>query len=221
VELFLADIFHEVDEEVRRERLQKLWDRYSIYIIALAVLIVAGIGTWRGYEWWVAKQAAAAGAKFEAALTLSEQGKHAEAEAAFAKIAAEAPVGYRMLARFRAAAELATTKPADAVKAYDQIAGDASLGTTLQDLAGIRASMLLVDNAPLSEMKKRLDPLAAPDRSFRASAREMLALSAWHNHDFTSARHYIDMMATDTETPPGARARVEVLSALIAAGDKS
>ena len=46
----MADIFHEVDEEVRRERLQKLWDRYSIYLIALAVLIVAGIGAWRGYE---------------------------------------------------------------------------------------------------------------------------------------------------------------------------
>jgi hypothetical protein len=217
----LADIFHEVDEEVRRERLQKLWDRYSIYLIALAVLIVAGIGGWRGYEYWQAKQAAEAGAKFEAALTLSEQGKHAEAEAAFAAIAAEAPVGYRVLARFRAAAELAQTKPADAVKAYDQIAADASLSETLQDLAALRAGMLLVDSAPLAELQKRLQPLTEPSRSFRASAREMLALSAWHNHDVTAARHYIDMMATDAETPPGARARAEVLSALIAAGGKS
>jgi hypothetical protein len=221
VELSLADIFHEVDEEVRRERLQNLWDRYSVHIIVLAVLIVAAIGAWRGYEWWVAKQAAAAGAKFEAALTLSEQGKHAEAEADFAKIAAEAPAGYRVLARFRAAAELAATKPAYAVKAYDDIANDASLGTTLQDLASLRAGMLLVDSAPLSEMEKRLGPLASPGRSFRASAREFLALSAWHNHDFTAARHYIDMMAADAETPPGARARAEVLSALMAASGKS
>ena len=71
----MADIFHEVDEEVRRERLKKLWDRYSLYFIALAVLIVAGIGGWRGYEYWVAKKAAAAGAEFEAAVTLSEEGK--------------------------------------------------------------------------------------------------------------------------------------------------
>jgi hypothetical protein len=217
----LADIFHEVDEEVRRERLQKLWDRYSILIIAIAVVIVAGIGAWRSYEWWQAKQAAAAGAKFEVALTLSEQGKHVEAEQAFAQIAAEAPAGYRVLARFRAAAELAQTKPADAVTAFDKIAADASLSQTLQDLAGLRASMLLVDSAPLVEMKKRLDPIAEAGRSFRGSAREMLALSAWHNHDIATARHYIDMMANDAETPPGARARAEVLSALIAAGGKS
>ena len=196
--------------------------RYSIYIIALAVLIVAGIGAWRGYEYWQAKKAAAAGAAFEAALILSEAGKHAEAEAAFAKIAAEAPAGYRLLARLRAAAELAQTKPADAVKAYDELAADASLGPTLQDLAAVRAGMLMVDNAPLADMQHRLDPVAEPGHAFRHSARELLALSAWRNHDFTAARRYIDMIATDAETPPGTRARAEVLSALIAAdGGKS
>ena len=213
----MADIFHEVDEEVRRERLQKLWDRYSIYVIALAVLIVAAIGGWRGYEYWEAKKAAAAGAAFESALNLSEAGKHAEAESAFAKIATEAPAGYRTLARLRAAAELAQTKRADAVKAYDELAADTSLGATLQDLAAVRAGMLMVDSAPLSDMRRRLDPVSEPDRTFRHSARELLALSAWRNHDFTAARRYIDMIATDAETPPGTRARADVLSALIAA----
>jgi hypothetical protein len=217
LEQFVADIFHEVDEEVRRERLQQLWDRYSIYVIALAVLIVAAIGAWRGYEYWEAKKAAAAGAAFESALSLSEAGKHAEAEAAFAKVAAEAPAGYRMLARLRAAAELAQTKRADAVKAYDELAADTSLGATLQDLAAVRAGMLMVDSAPLSDMRRRLDPVSEPGRTFRHSARELLALSAWRNHDFTAARRYIDMIATDAETPPGTRARADVLSALIAA----
>ena len=213
----MADIFHEVDEEVRRERLQQLWDRYSIYVIALAVLIVAAIGAWRGYEYWEAKKAATAGAAFESALSLSEAGKHAEAEAAFAKVAAEAPAGYRTLARLRAAAELAQTKRADAVKAYDELAADTSLGATLQDLAAVRAGMLMVDSAPLSDMRRRLDPVAEPGHTFRHSARELLALSAWRNHDFTAARRYIDMIATDSETPPGTRARADVLSALIAA----
>ena len=217
----MADIFHEVDEEVRRERLQKLWDTYGIYVIALAVLIVAGIGAWRGYEYWQAKKAAAAGAAFESALSLSEEGKHAEADAAFAKIAAEAPAGYRILARLRAAAELAESKPADAVKAYDELAADNSLGSTLQDLAAIRAGMLVLDTAPLADMQRRLGAVAEPGRSFRHNARELLALSAWRNHDIAAARRYIDMIANDGESPPGARARAEVLAALIAGSGKS
>jgi hypothetical protein len=217
----VADIFHEVDEEVRREQLKKLWDRYSIVLIAAAVLIVAGIGAWRGYEWYITKKATEAGAQFEAAITLAEQGKPAEAEAAFAKVAADAPYGYRTLARLRAAAAAAQVKPADAVKAYDAIAADGSLGAIWQDLAAVRAGMLLVDTAPLAEMQKRLDPLSEPGRIYRHSARELLALSAWKNNDATAAKRYLDMIAADGETPPGTRQRIDVLSALIAANGKS
>jgi hypothetical protein len=217
----VADIFHEVDEEVRREQLKRLWDRYSIYLIALAVLIVASIAGWRGYEYWVAKRAAAAGAEFEAAMALSEEGKRAEAEAAFAKVAAEAPAGYRVLARMRAAGALAQSKPADAVKAYDEISADGSLGTIWQDLAAVRAGLLLVDTAPLADMRRRLDPIAEPTRSFRHTARELLALSAWRNHDVGAARKYLDMIAGDAESPIGVRARADVLSALITADGKS
>ena len=217
----MADIFHEVDEEVRREQLKKLWDRYSIYLIALAVLIVAGMAAWRGYEYWVAKKAAAAGAEFEAAIALNEEGKRGEAEAAFAKVASEAPAGYRVLARMRAAGALAQSKPADAVKAYDEISADASLGTIWQDLAAVRAGLLLVDTAPLADMRRRLDPVAEPTRSFRHTARELLALSAWRNHDVAAARKYIDMIAGDAESPIGVRARADVLSALITADGKS
>ncbi len=53
---FVSDIFHEVDEEVRREQLKKLWDRYGNYVVAAVVLLIAGIGAWRGYEWWEAKK---------------------------------------------------------------------------------------------------------------------------------------------------------------------
>jgi hypothetical protein len=217
----VADIFHEVDEEVRREQLKKLWDKYSIVLIAAAVLIVAGIAGWRGYEYYAGKKAAEAGAQFEAALTLVEQGKQADAEAAFAKIAGDAPQGYRLLARFQAASALARTKQPDGIKAYDDLAADASLGRTWQDLAGVRAGILLVDTAPLADMQKRLDPLTEPGRPYRHTARELLALSAWKNADAAAAKRYIDMIAADGETPPGTRSRVDVLSALIAANGKS
>jgi hypothetical protein len=121
----------------------------------------------------------------------------------------------------RAAGALAQVKPGDAVKAFDELSADTSLGTTWQDLAAVRSGMLLVDTASLTEMRRRLDPVAEPTRSFRHTARELLALSAWRNHDFVAARRYLDMIATDAETPPGTRARAEVLSSLIIGDGKS
>jgi hypothetical protein len=34
----VSDIFQEVDEEVRREQLKKLWDRYGNYVVVAAFL---------------------------------------------------------------------------------------------------------------------------------------------------------------------------------------
>ena len=121
----MSELFDEVDEEVRREQLKKLWDKYSIYVVALAILIVAGVGGWRGYQYLEAKKAAEAGAAFDRAAELSDQNKHAEAEAAFADLAAKGPSGYRILARLRTAAEIAARDKAAAAKMFDEIAADA------------------------------------------------------------------------------------------------
>ncbi len=212
----MADIFQEVDEEVRREKLKQLWERYSLLIIAACVLIVVGIGAWRGYDWYVAREAAKAGARFEAAVSLMEQNKAKEAEAAFADIAKTAPAGYAMLARLREANALAASDKAAAVKAYDALAADGGVPPVFKDLASVRAGILLVDTAQFSEMQHRLDPLAQSDRAFRHSARELLALSAWRNNDVSAAKKYLDLIAKDAETPSGVRARADVLAALIA-----
>ncbi len=211
----MSELFDEVDEEVRREQLKKLWDKYSIYIIALMVLFIAGVGGWRGYQYLEAKKAAEAGAAFEKAVELSDQGKHAEAEAAFNEIAAKAPTGYRTLARLRAAAEAASRDPKAAAKLYDDVAADRSAGAEQQALATIRAAGLMLDSAGYADMQQRLEPSTAAGSTFRHTAREMLALSAWRNGDMTAARKWLDAIAEDGETPPALRSRAEALQALL------
>ncbi len=70
-------------------------------------------------------------------------------------------------------------------------------------------------------MQRRLEPLTAPERTFRHSAREMLALAAWRAGDATAAKRWFDMILTDPETPAANRSRVEMLMALLAAEGKS
>lgn len=216
----MADIFQEVDEEVRRERLIKLWQRYGNLIIALCILIVAAVGGWRGYEWWQTRKAAESGAAFEAAVRLAEDGKHQEAEAAFAKLAADGSAGYRPLARLRVAAELTGTDKAAAIKAYDEIAADRNAGQVIQDLAALRSGFLLVDTAPYSGIRQRLEPQTAADKPFRHSARELLALSAWKSGDTAAAKQWATMIINDPLTPQGTRSRAEVLTELIASSGK-
>ena len=214
----MSDIFQEVDEEVRREQLKKLWERNQSLIVAAVVLVLAGVGGYRGYEYWQGKRSAEAGAAFEAAVTLSEQGKHADAEAAFAKVAETSTASYRTLALLREAAELAQSDPKAAIGAYDKIAGDASVGQVLQDLAALRAGALLIDSGAFPDARTRLEPQSGAGHTFRHTARQLLALGAWQAGDTATAKRWIDIITTDAETPSDVRSQVEVLIALMAQG---
>jgi hypothetical protein len=218
---FVSDIFREVDEEIRREQLRKLWDRYGSYAVAAAVLVVLAVAGWRGYGWWEANQAAKAGAAFEVASDLADAGKHNEAEAAFAKLGSDATASYRHLARVREAAELARTDVKAAIAAYDKIAADRAVGPVLQELAGLRAAALLIDNGSFDEAQRRLEPLTGSDRTFRHTARELLVLATWRIGDSTATKRWVDLIMSDAQTPPSTRSRVEVLMALGAGESRS
>jgi hypothetical protein len=207
----LADIFHEVDEEVRRERLKRLLDQYGLYILILVVLFVAGVAGWRGWEYYQNQRAAEFGSQFEAASALVEAGNFAEAEKDFAKIAADGNRGYRVLARLREAETAIPRDRAAAASQFDAIAADASFDQRFRDLAAIRAGLLQVDTASLADMEKRLEPVTGSGRPFRHSARELLALSAFRAGDKTALQRWSDLIASDAESPAQMRARVEAI----------
>ena len=182
----MSELFDEVDEEVRREQLKKLWDKYSIYIIAVALLIIAAVGGWRGYQYLEAKKAAEAGAAFNKAVELSEQSKHAEAEAAFADLAARRRPAIACWRGCAPAGEVASRDPQGRGQDVRRNRRRSSASAReQQDLARIRAAQLLVDSTSYADMKQRLEPDTVPTATFRHTARELLALSAWRANDTT------------------------------------
>ena len=102
-----------------------------------------------------------------------------------------------------------------AAKLYDDISADRSFAAPEQDLARIRAAGLLLDTASYTDMLQRLQPATAPGATYRHTAREMLALSAWRANDTAAARQWLDMIANDGETPASLRSRAEALQALL------
>ena len=72
----MSDIFREIDEELRRDNLLKLWSRYGRYIVAIAVLalVVAGaIVAWRDHQ---LSERRGQSTRYAGALTLARDGKN-------------------------------------------------------------------------------------------------------------------------------------------------
>src|SRR4051812_37776026 len=125
----MADVFREVDEDLRREQLKRLWDRFAPYILGLAVLIVLAVSGYKLWEYWQRHQAESSGDRFVAALDLSDQGKATEAIAALQGVAGEGSGSYPVLARFAIASQKADKGDlTGAVADFDAIAarGDVS-----------------------------------------------------------------------------------------------
>src|SRR5262245_4421516 len=113
----------EVEEELRRERLEKIWKQYGTYILAGAALIVFGVLGYKLVENWRLTAAQTAGARYEGAVELVATGKDGSAEKEFETIAAEGTGGYPSLARLQLAGTLLKQgKKAEAVAAYDALA---------------------------------------------------------------------------------------------------
>ena len=87
-----------------------------------------------------------------------------------------------------------TTIAKAAIAAYEKIAADGAVGPVLQDLAALRAGALLIDAGSFDEARRLLEPLTGPDRTFRHTARELLALAAWRAGDATAAKRWFDMI---------------------------
>lgn len=212
----MTDIFHEIEEDLRRERLRKLWDRFGGLIIAAIVLVVVGAAGWSGYKYWRHQQAVTASAAFQSAVGLFDAGKFPEAETAFGALAKDGPAGYRALALFRGAAAAAARDKAAGVAAFDAIAADAGLPALVRELAQLRAALILVDTAGLAEVKQRVAAIAAGTGPLRNAAREALALAELKAGDLAAANRTATDITSDSETPPGVRSRAELIRRLTA-----
>jgi hypothetical protein len=217
----MADLFREIDDEMRRDKAAKAWERFQTPIIALAILIIAAAAGWRAYEFYRGKQAEEAGAKYELALQQAREGKSAEAEATLGDIARTGPPGYALLARFKAAGESAQRDPAGAAKIYDALAADTTVAAPLRELAQLRAAILRIDTADAGEIQRRLEPLAQPGQTYRNSAREMLAMAAFRRDDMDTAGRWLDMIIVDAQAPAAIRQRAEALLGLVTGGKKA
>jgi hypothetical protein len=216
LESALADIFQEIQDDLRRDKAAQFWKRYGRYVIALVVFVIAATGSYVGWKEYRQRQQIAFGNRYAAALSLIQDKKEAEALNILGSLAKDAGTGYGTLARFRAATvKLHQGDRAGAVAIYDAIAKDSSVDPLYAQLASLYYALDTLETGKPDELAKRLKPLTAPTSPWRYSARELEALLALRQGDAKKAQGALTKLADDPKTPGGIRARAaEMLRAL-------
>ena len=206
----MPDIFDEVEEDLRADRMRRLAARYGGLLAGALLLVVAGVAGMQGWRWWQGRQAAEAASGYLAASRdAAAEGADLKAVAdRFAALAAESPAGYRTLARLRAAALKAESgQRQEALALWEAVAADAAADPVLRDLATLLWGLHALDSGDPAAVEARLAPLVAPGGPWRASAEEIRALAALRRGETEAARRTLAALAADNEVPRGVRER--------------
>ncbi|WP_128291448.1 tetratricopeptide repeat protein [Afifella aestuarii] len=204
----------EVDEELRREQLKTLWERFGFVIIGVCILIVAITAGYRGYVWWQSKKAAEEGDRYLTALEAIDAGNEAEGRETLAALAKDGG-GYGMLARLRNAEIVAKTDETAAIAAYDEVANDGGVAPVMRDLARVRAGLLALDAGDLDGAESRVSSLDEAGNAWRHTAREILGMVAYQRDALEKARDYFVAIDQDVQAPQGVRNRAGLMISVI------
>lgn len=216
----MADIFREVDEDLRRDRAAKLWRRFGPVIIAAAVATVAATAGYVAWQRWQTarnqEQTAELGRALSQALPPGATEPAANAVELLAGAAARTDGAHALLARFYEAGIRIRQGDRDgAIAIYDQLAG-AQGDPLFRDLAQLLAVQHQVDSGDPQQLLTRLTPLLAADNPWNWSARELAGLLAARAGDTARAHGLFRQLADDLQTPAGIRSRATELADLYA-----
>ena len=220
----VADIFDEVNEDLRAEKAQQLARRYGGPAVLLVLLIALAIGGWQAWRWNQARQAGDVAGAFiaaareagppDAAAPDAAKPDAGAAQAGFDRLIATAPAGYRSLARLRDAALRAGSGDLPgALQQWNALAGDTSADPLLRDLASLLWAQHQVDGGDPAAVNARLQPLTAQNSPWRPLALESQALLALRTGHADQAHDILRGLAADASAPNGLHDRVNGLLA--------
>ena len=217
----MADIFDEVNEDLRAEKAKQLAMRYGGVAAAALVLLLVGVGGWQAWRWRQGEQTAAVASSFLGAMRATATAPGVEVPATpartaaaeeFARLANTAPGGYRTLARFRAAALRVTSGDLpDALTLWDQLAADTDADPLLRDLANLLWVQHQVDAGDPAAVEGRLLPLVAAGNPWRPMALESQAWLQIRTGQQDKARETLRTVLADVSAPDGVKGRANGL----------
>jgi hypothetical protein len=200
--------YREVDEELRREQLMSLWERYGKLVIGLVILLIAALGF---FFWWQYHQEQTTGKRsgeLIQALDDVTAGKPTAARARLDALSTDKQAGPRAAALLvKADILLGSNNDKGAAALFHQIANDGSLPQQFRDLALIRATTTEYDMLKPQAVIDRLKAFAVPGNPWFGSAGELVAGAYLKlNKPQQAARLFADM-AKEKKLPESLRSR--------------
>ena len=174
----MSDIFQEIDNELRRDRLSRFWDQNGLVIIVASVALVLVVAVSVIFSSWRASQNEASSERYEQLLERLDDASIDEKVSALEAFIREEDRGYKVLSQMRLAALMAESGDYEtAARMFEEVAANGQLPLAVRDYATLQAGAALVSVVAPADIEVRLSKILQNQHGMRGQAREILALS--------------------------------------------
>lgn len=178
----MADIFNEVDEELRADQARLFWKKYGNLVIGGAFAVVLVAAGWWGWQLYSTRQQEQAAVDFYEAIQASKDNNSK------LDIVAGQGGGYGALARLQLAANAAEKDPAKAADLLSAIAQDSKLDPAMRGMAAMQAAQLKLRADKPQDAVQLLQPFVVAGNAYRLSALELTGLAQFAAGDKAKAK---------------------------------
>ena len=204
----MADLFQEIDDELRQDKASRLWKLYGKYVIVVAIIIITSVG---GYKFWQQKKlddGEKASIAYEAALARSASGDFKGAIDQLNEGELGMVPGYAALSQMQKANLAMKIKDFEAALiTYKDITENDDYPQSIKEWASFRHVAVRVEKQIDSNASADLDTLIATDSPWRFLAKEIKAIKEIETGNNSGAKAIFSELADDENAPERLRVR--------------
>ena len=204
----MADLFQEIDDELRQDKASRLWRVYGKYVVAAAIVVIISVG---GYKFWKQKQlddGEKASIAYETALARSASGDYKGAIDQLNEEEIGTVAGYAALSQMQKANLAMKINDFEAALiTFKEIAEHDNYPRSIKEWASFRYAAVRVEKQIDSNASSDLDSLITTDSPWRFLAKEIKAIKEIETGNKSGAKAIFSELADDENAPERLRVR--------------
>lgn len=211
-ENFQKGLEREIDEELEKENLKKLWDKYKTLIISIIIITIASTSGFVIYKNAKMEQEQASADLYLSAIKSSNpQDMISSLEEALPNLKG----GYKQIASLQIAALKLQVNKEEGLSALKTIMDNKKFNEEYRNLARIQYIGQLINEGDVNELKSALDPLLKEENSWQGVALELRANIALREKNESEAKKYLEQIISGSNISPTEKKRAsEILTIL-------
>lgn len=200
----------EIDEELKNEKLKKIWDKYGLFIIIFIIAAISAAVSFETFKSWNEKRNQEFSDTYAYALNLQNQGRYAEAMEVLDKLQKSKKAIYSDIAEIQMANIMVEqNKIEEAIAVLENVVKDKDFNPQMKEIATIKLASYKLDYAPSEEIQEMLTPLVRQNGVWTNIAKEMLAMLAVRDGDLDRAKTLYQEISVAANTPESLKARAQ------------